>query len=138
MPCGASTLLIQVVAQNGLGGFHIRTFTGNDLNVVRDIGVNVTSVNQHLFRIQAMVDDFQDINCSNPNFSGELCYPRYVDSPDCEREKNEAIDNCKNEKVIGITVPIATAIIGVLGGIGVVLFKQKYDKNSNNSNPPSP
>ncbi|RGB29039.1 hypothetical protein C1646_672752 [Rhizophagus diaphanus] len=116
MPCGASTLLIQLVSQNVLGGFHIRTFNSNDLNVAKYVGINVISVREHLFRIQAMVDDFNNINCPDPSFSGEICYTRYVDPPDCEREKNLAIDNCKNEKVIEITVPIATAIIGVLGG----------------------
>ncbi|PKY51256.1 hypothetical protein RhiirA4_546457 [Rhizophagus irregularis] len=134
MPCGASTLLIQLVSQNGLGGFHTRTFTSNELNVAKYVGVNVTSVREHLFRIQAMVDDFTNINCTNPSFSGEICYSKYVDPPDCEREKNLAIDNCKNEKVIEITVPIATAIIGVLGGIAGVLIKQRLEKKSNKSN----
>ncbi|CAB4393418.1 unnamed protein product [Rhizophagus irregularis] len=136
MPCGASTLLIQLVSQNGLGGFHTRTFTSNELNVAKYVGVNVTSVREHLFRIQAMVDDFTNINCINPSFSGEICYSKYVDPPDCEREKNLAIDNCKNEKVIEITVPIATAIIGVLGGIAGVLIKQRLEKKSNKSSTP--
>ena len=91
MPCGASTLLIQVVSQNGGGNFDVRTFTNKNLSVVENIGTNVTADKQHLFRIQAKVDDFVNINCPNPSFSGEICYSRYVDPPDCEKEKNIAI-----------------------------------------------
>ena len=120
MPCGASTLMIQVVAQNGGGHFVVRNFTSKDFNNNRDIGLNVFSNNQHQFRIQARVNDFKSINCPNPKFSGELCYTKYVDTPDCQ-----------TEKAIAIWVPIATAIIGVLGGIGGVIIKQRFERKSN-------
>ncbi|PKY48745.1 hypothetical protein RhiirA4_464431 [Rhizophagus irregularis] len=155
MPCGASVLSIQVVSQNGGGNFDARNFTRNDLNVDKYIGVNVITDKQHLFRIQASVSDFKNISCPNPRFSGELCYARYVDPPDCEREKNamiidknaaideknaainKAIDeknavinNCKNEKAIVIVVPIVTAIIVAAGSILAVIAKQYFDKKS--------
>ncbi|CAB5394914.1 unnamed protein product [Rhizophagus irregularis] len=144
MPCGASVLLIQVVSQNGGGNFDARNFTRNDLNVDKYIGVNVITDKQHLFRIQASVSDFKNISCPNPRFSGELCYARYVDAPDCEREKNAmiidknkaidekntAINNCKNEKAIVIVVPIVTAIIVAAGSIIAVIIKQYFDEKS--------
>jgi hypothetical protein len=116
MPCGASVLLIQVISQTGGGNYYVRTFTNGDLNVVRYIGVNVIAEKHRQFRIQAKVDDFENINCHYPSFSGELCYSKYVDTPDCA-----------NEKSIAIVVPIATAIIGVIGGILAVLIKQYFD-----------
>lgn len=144
MPCGASKLLIQVVSQNGGGNFDARNFTINDLNVDKYIGVNVITDKQHLFRIQASVSDFKNISCPNPRFSGELCYARYVDPPDCEKEKNAmiidknkaideknaAINNCKNEKAIVIVVPIVTAIIVAAGSIIAVIIKQYFDEKS--------
>ncbi|PKK68205.1 hypothetical protein RhiirC2_750620 [Rhizophagus irregularis] len=144
MPCGASELLIQVVSQNGGGNFDARNFTRNDLNVDKYIGVNVITDKQHLFRIQASVSDFKNISCPNPRFSGELCYVRYVDPPDCEREKNAmiidknaaideknaVINNCKNEKAIVIVVPIVTAIIVAAGSIIAVIIKQYFDEKS--------
>ncbi|GBB87974.1 hypothetical protein RclHR1_01450002 [Rhizophagus clarus] len=138
MPCGASLLLIQVVSQNGGNNFDVRNFTIKDLNVHKNIGVNVITDKQHLFRIQANVGDFKNISCPNPRFSGELCYSRYVDPPDCEKEKTAAINNCKNEKIIAITVPIASAIIGALGGIAIVLIKQHIDDKSNKSDSTKP
>ncbi|CAB4446551.1 unnamed protein product [Rhizophagus irregularis] len=127
MPCGASTLLIQVVSQSGGGNFNVRTFTNNDLNVVKNIGVNVIADKQRLFRIQAKVDDFVNINCPNPSFSGELCYSKYVEPPDCKKERD-----------IAIGVPIATAIIGVIGGILGVLIKQYFDSKNNKNSPSTP
>ncbi|GBC21695.2 hypothetical protein GLOIN_2v1868591 [Rhizophagus irregularis DAOM 181602=DAOM 197198] len=122
MPCGASVLLIQVISQNGGGNYYARTFTNSDLNVVRYIGVNVIAEKYRQFRIQAKVDDFENINCPNPSFSGELCYSLYVDTPDCAKEKS-----------IAIGVPIATAIIGAIGGILGVLIKQYFDHALTNS-----
>lgn len=140
MPCGASNLLIQVVSQIGGNEFDVRNFTSNDLNVDKYIGINVIADKQRQFRIQASVGDFKNISCTNPRFSGELCYARYVDPPDCEREKNAvinekntAINNCKTEKAIAIGVPIATAIIGAAGAIMGVLIKQYFDEKSNRS-----
>src|SRR4051812_7496429 len=99
MPCGASILLIQVVAQNGGNVFDLRIFTSKDLNVDRNIGLNVITDKQHLFRIQARIGDSNNVTCPNPQFSGELCYTRYVDPPDCGKKKNTAIGNCKNDRV---------------------------------------
>jgi hypothetical protein len=134
MPCGASNLLIQVVPQSGRNIFDVRTFTSENLNEDINLGRNVITDKQHLFRIQASVPDFKNISCPNPRFSGELCYPKYVDSPDCEKEKIAAIGNCKNEKAIAISIPIATAIIGAIGGIGGVLIKQYFENKANKFN----
>ncbi|RGB29037.1 hypothetical protein C1646_672751 [Rhizophagus diaphanus] len=99
MPCGASTLLIQVVSQSG-----------KDLGVLRYIGVGVVVIKEPLFRIQARVDDLENINCPEPYFSGELCYAKYVDTPEC-----------KKEKYIEIGVPIATSIFGAIGDFGFIM-----------------
>ncbi|PKC03639.1 hypothetical protein RhiirA5_380010 [Rhizophagus irregularis] len=110
MPCGASTLLIQVVSQSGKGSYTVRTFTNKDLGVLRYIGVGVVVIKEPLFRIQARVDDLENINCPEPYFSGELCYAKYVDTPECKKEKD-----------IEIGVPIATSIFGAIGDFGFIM-----------------
>ena len=119
MPCGASTLLVQVVSENGGGNYDVRNFTSDDLNKQKDIGVNIIADKQHQFRIQAKVADYQNIACSDPQFSGELCYTKYVEPIDCSKERT-----------IAIVVPIVTAIIGVIGGIGGTWFQQRCSKSS--------
>jgi hypothetical protein len=69
MPCGASTILMQVKSQNGGGKFDVHTFTKNDLGNVKDIGVDFIADKQVQFRIQAKVSDIKNINCPNPSFS---------------------------------------------------------------------
>ncbi|CAB5322778.1 unnamed protein product [Rhizophagus irregularis] len=119
MPCGASTLFIQVVSQSGKGGYTVRTFTNKDLGVLRYIGVDVIVIKEPLFRIQARVDDLVNINCPEPYFSGELCYAKYVDTPECKKEKD-----------IEIGVPIATSIFGAIGGILVIKIKQHFNNRN--------
>ncbi|GBB87978.1 hypothetical protein RclHR1_01450006 [Rhizophagus clarus] len=135
MPCGASNLSILVVSDNGGGNYTVRNFTSQDLNNVQDIGHNIIVEKHHQFRIQAKVVDFNDLNCSKPSFSGKLCYSKYVVDPDCEQRLAEAIKKCKSEKIITITVPIVTAIIGATGGIAGVLIKQYLDEKSNKPKP---
>ncbi|CAB5322870.1 unnamed protein product [Rhizophagus irregularis] len=123
MPCGASTLFIQVIPQNGkLDEFNVRNFTKDDVNanVEKNIGFDVRTKDQHQFRIQARADN---LNCPDPQFKGNLCYINYSESPDAAKAK-----------AISIGVPIATAIIGLIGGVGGVLLKQYFDNKANRQN----
>ncbi|CAB5394905.1 unnamed protein product [Rhizophagus irregularis] len=123
MPCGASTLFIQVIPQNGkLDEFNVRNFTKDDVNAnaEKNIGFDVRTKDQHQFRIQARADN---LNCPDPQFKGNLCYINYSESPDAAKAK-----------AISIGVPIATAIIGLIGGVGGVLLKQYFDNKANRQN----
>jgi hypothetical protein len=121
MPCGASILFIQVIPQNGgLDEFNVRNFTKDDVNVEKNIGLDVKANKQHQFRIQARADN---LNCPDPQFKGNLCYINYSESPDAAKAK-----------AISIGVPIATAIIGLIGGVGGVLLKQYFDNKANRQN----
>ncbi|RGB29042.1 hypothetical protein C1646_796038 [Rhizophagus diaphanus] len=121
MPCGASILFIQVIPQNGGNNeFEVRSFTKDDVKVEKNIGLNVIANKQHQFRIQARADN---LNCPDPQFKGDLCYINYSESPDAAKEK-----------AISIAVPIATAIIGLIGGVGGVLLKQYFDNKANKQN----
>lgn len=121
MPCGASILFIQVIPQNGgLDEFNVRNFTKDDVNVEKNIGLDVKAIKQHQFRIQARADN---LNCPDPQFKGNLCYINYSESPDAAKAK-----------AISIGVTIATAIIGLIGGVGGVLLKQYFDNKANRQN----
>ncbi len=126
MPCGASILMLRVIAPDAgpsFGNFDPRKFTNNNLTKAENIGFNVSSKVTSQFRLQAMIQDFSNVNCPEPYFSGELCYPASLPaSCDCNFE-----DYCQKKTVVEIVVPIATAIIGILGGIGGVLLKQYLD-----------
>ncbi|CAB5322857.1 unnamed protein product [Rhizophagus irregularis] len=124
MPCGASNLSILVQAEDGGGGYKPRNFTNDDLGKRKPIGENINAKTEHQFRIQALVVDFKNITCSDPHFKGNLCYSDYIESIDCTKERSVAIG-----------VPIATAVIGVLGGIGGVLLKQYFDRRNGSSGP---
>lgn len=124
MPCGASNLSIQVQAQYGGGGYDPRYFTNGDLGKEKYIGENINATTQQQFRIQALVVDFKNITCSDPHFKGKLCYSKIADPIDCTKERSVAIG-----------VPIATTVIGVLGGIGGVLLTQYFNRRNGSSGP---
>ncbi|GBB87977.1 hypothetical protein RclHR1_01450005 [Rhizophagus clarus] len=85
-PCGASAHLIQAVSQTGRGCYHVHSFINQDMNNIRDIGVNVTADKQRLFLIQAKVDDFRIINCPDQSLSGNLL-SKYFDVPIVKKKK---------------------------------------------------
>ncbi|RIA93123.1 hypothetical protein C1645_874310, partial [Glomus cerebriforme] len=126
--CDASTLMIHAITPDGGGNIKPRNFTFNDLNVVKNIAENVITKSVHQFRLQARILDFNNIKCVRPSFNGNLCFISYVPPPipcDCE-------SYCKKNQAIEIAVPISTAIIGIMGGVGAVLLKQFFNKKKSN------
>ncbi|RIA89379.1 hypothetical protein C1645_824963 [Glomus cerebriforme] len=124
--CGATILSILLKDSTGGGNYVVRNFTHNELQI---IGTDVRTVEDHKFRIQAKIADFDKItgNCPTSFFSGSLCYIKYTPPPSSCSSSPLSPYNCDDKnKAIEIVVPITTAIIGVIGGVIAVLLKQHF------------
>ncbi|CAG8692862.1 14243_t:CDS:1 [Funneliformis caledonium] len=114
MPCGSSSLGIHVMpkSENPIS-FDWRTITNDSLNNEIIIGKDV--IDNTIFRMQAKSQDFNNISCSTPSFSGQICYPEYVPSVPVSHQSEKTTSSSGCDEACG------SIIAGVLGSISSIV-----------------
>ncbi|CAG8493425.1 16228_t:CDS:1 [Funneliformis mosseae] len=123
MPCGSSSLGIHVMLpkdENPLT-FDWRTLTNDSVKNEIIIGKDV--VKNTIFRIQAKIQGFNNISCSTPSFSGQICYPAYIENSPPPPPKPPRCDEACGLIIAGALGCVSTIIAAILG-----FYKGSHDK----------
>ncbi|CAI2164508.1 9158_t:CDS:2 [Funneliformis geosporum] len=74
MPCGTSSLGIHLIPKKDRAiAFEWRSLNNDSLN--NDV-IFAKVLDNTICRLQAKIQDFNNVSCANPSFSGQICYSR--------------------------------------------------------------